>query len=192
MASRNNDVLEDAKHQPVDSHCKPEELKEGEWLSGTVYYKILNPRGQSHEVEDSFGKTLTVGDSILGREMVSSCQFDREEKVTRSQMVEKLSQAKDTVFTVKFKKKLTGKRVREVMEEDDYDTQTPAKRLRILNKAVAGGEDRVLVGFLKDCEPFMGRSAAIDLNVAGPHKERQIDHRTVEELILNRIKYILK
>lgn len=174
--------------------CNPETLQKDEWLSGTVYYKVVKKHEDvdSHAVVDNFGNTLSVSNNILGREMTSSRQYDEEKKVTRTEMVNVLSDARDTVFTVKFKKQLTGKRLREVLDEEDYEHQNSTNKNRILNKIVKGGEDRTLVGFMKHCEPFMGRSAVFDLEAEGGFAERQVDHRTIEELILKRVRYTLK
>lgn len=176
------------------SKCDPSKLKEGDWLSGTVYYQVMNAVSQTHfHMKDNFGSNITVGNKILAREMTSSQQFEETKEMCRSDMVELLMNAKDTVFTAKFRKQLTGKRLREVLDEEDYCSSTPSKKGRVLTKALKNGESRELVGYLKESEPFMGRSSVIDLNI--PHDQyrtRLIDHRTLEELIMNNVKYVLK
>jgi hypothetical protein len=172
--------------------CRSNQLKEGEWLSGTIYYRVERKDGNNHNVTDSLGRMLTVGDKVLEDEMISAEQFDTEIKVTRTEMVERLIDAGDCVFTIRFRKQLTGKEVSDKLTEEKYETQPVAKKARICQQALKLGEVRVLTGYLRNVEHVMGRSNVIDLNVQGSHKERQVDHRTLEELILKRVKYTLK
>ena len=41
-------------------------------------------------------------------------------------------------------------------------------------------------------ENNLGRSVVADLNVRGPWKYRQVDHRTIESIIFGNVKYVLK
>ncbi len=56
----------------------------------------------------------------------------------------------------------------------------------------ADGKERTLVGYLLSTENLLGRSNVIDLQVKSGSNLRQVDHRTIEELILKGTKYILK
>jgi hypothetical protein len=173
--------------------CKPEDLKEGEWLSGTIYYKVGKAIGSCHEITDSFGRKLSVGNTILHNEMISASQFDTEVKVTRTEMVEILLHAGEAVFTIKFRKQLTGKDVNGILDDEKYDTQPAAKRIKLCNQAIKAGEPRYLTGYIRNTEHAMGRTNVIDLALENsPHNTRQVDHRTLEELILKRVKYTLK
>jgi len=49
-----------------------------------------------------------------------------------------------------------------------------------------------LVCHLVKAENNLGRSLVIDLNAAGDNKFRQIDHRSIESIIFNNVKYSLK
>lgn len=201
--SENSDNSEQQNNsEEIKVMCNPSELQEGEWLSGTVYYKIITPQDEikngtmrRFRIIDSFGKELSVGGPILGREMVSAQQYDRTVKISRTEMIEKLMSARDSVFTVKFKKQLNGKRLREQLEEEKYNANDPSpKRTKICNKVIKMGEDRTLTGYLTNTEPLMGRSQVIDLGLGpvGKHSTRLVDHRTVDELILRRVRYVLK
>lgn len=125
--------------------------------------------------------------------MISSTQYDTEVKVTRSEMVQKLMEAKDTCFTVTFRKQLNGKRLLELVDTYLEDDEPPSKRIKTCNNILKDGEERVMTGFIAVAEPCMGRTSVVDLNVPqGQHALRLVDHRTVEELILKRVKYVLK
>lgn len=67
------------------------------------------------------------------------------------------------------------------------------KALKNISKEAIAGEERTLVGYLLNVEPKMGRSVAIDLEVPfDRHRIRQIDHRTLNWLILKNVKYVVK
>jgi len=174
--------------------CRAEALQEGEWLSGNIYYQIQRAVGTSHSVKDSFGRELSVSDQVLADEMISAAQFDATLAVSRTEMVEKLVAAGACVFTIRFRKQLTGADLSAALEqEDDYGSQPAAKRVKVCTQALKAGEMRTLTGYLRNTEHTMGRSNVIDLDVdPSQHRERQVDHRTVEELILKRVKYVLK
>lgn len=54
----------------------------------------------------------------------------------------------------------------------------------------AKGKDRKLRGRLVKPEPLLGRSMVEDLDIpVGENRIRQVDHRTIKELILDGVKY---
>lgn len=55
-----------------------------------------------------------------------------------------------------------------------------------------GGEQRVLRGRLIKPEPLLGRSSVEDLDVKDGHRIRLVDHRTIQYLIVNGKKYVVK
>jgi len=55
------------------------------------------------------------------------------------------------------------------------------------------GELRVLRGRLVQPEPLLGRSMVEDLDLAeGSYRLRQVDHRTIQSLIVDNVKYLVK
>jgi hypothetical protein len=52
--------------------------------------------------------------------------------------------------------------------------------------------ERVLVGRLSSSEPLLGRSYYEDLNCVEANKLRLVDHRTLQWLIVNGTKYVVK
>lgn len=49
-----------------------------------------------------------------------------------------------------------------------------------------------MVCHLVEAENMLGRSTVIDLNAQGENKFRQVDHRSIEFIILRNVKYSLK
>ena len=54
------------------------------------------------------------------------------------------------------------------------------------------GKKTTITGFLIKFEEKLGRSTIIDLAQPWNKGFRQVDHRTIEELVLNNVKYTLK
>lgn len=57
----------------------------------------------------------------------------------------------------------------------------------------ADGSERVLVGRMRARDELMGRAQVLDLNVPrGEHAQRQIDYRTLHELVVGGVHYTLR
>lgn len=172
------------------SGCKPEELQPGDVVSSVAYFTVkkVDPKEDFVRVVGEDGKDVRISKSIV-EGYDSSSQFDREEAVTRTQMVEHLAQARDSVFSVAFQKQPTAKDV-----ADAAATTDPKARAKKVREAMKG-KRRVLQGYTVQQETGMGRTTVIDMDAGGVNKQartRQIDHRTLEYLILRNVKYIIK
>jgi len=118
--------------------------------------------------------------------------YDNEEKVSRSEMVEQLLNAKQTVMTVNFRKKIDNDYVKNILSNTVADQFTDAKKLKNLSKELISGKSTEMTCHLVKCEGKLGRSAVIDLNAAPQNNYRQIDHRTIDSLVLKNTKYTVK
>jgi len=159
--------------------------------------KILGKRGNNFSVENEEGMTWTVAGSILQNEAFSATQFTKEREVSRTEMVEALESAGDSVFTVVFDKKVSQKSIAQEitdLQADEEGFQTMSKRdINKLAKTLLAGTERRLVGYLASTEPKMGRSTVVDLEIAtDKHRLRLVDHRTIKELVLRNVRYTLK
>ena len=61
-----------------------------------------------------------------------------------------------------------------------------------VNFVKADGSDRTLRGRLIRPEPLLGRSMVEDLDELSVNKIRQVDHRTINWLIVDGVKYVVK
>lgn len=61
-----------------------------------------------------------------------------------------------------------------------------------VNFVKADGSERTLRGRLIRPEPLLGRSMVEDLDEVGSNKMRQVDHRTINWLIVDGVKYVVK
>ena len=123
---------------------------------------------------------------ILNYEMNSACLFDNEEKVSRTNLVELMIHAKDCVLTVKFHKKVDEAYVKEVLQNAKGFTK------KDLAKEITHGKEVEMQCFLTKSEGKLGRSKVIDLNAPWHMNYRQVDHRTIEYVILKNTKYVVK
>lgn len=135
-------------------------IKNGEILSSTMYLTVKGVKGETVSVVDSQGMEFDINGKDIIESLVSSSQYNKTEKVTRTAMAEILTSVGDSVFTCTFTKQ--------------------------------DGSKRTLTGRLTNTENLLGRSNAIDLTITSGHNVRQIDHRTLEELIYKGTRYTLK
>lgn len=124
-------------------------------------------------------------------DMYSATMFEKEEKVTRTQMVEHLINAKEAIFTVTFRTKIQPADVEEMLRSVKSDAQLK-QDAKTLTQNLLDGKLTTISGFLISSEEKLGRSTVIDVSKEYGKGWRQVDHRTVEELVLKNIKYTLK
>jgi hypothetical protein len=107
-------------------------------------------------------------------------------------MVEALKSAGDSIFTVTFDKKVNRKTIATALMNLK---ELPAKKTHAnkVAESMMMGEERTLVGHLTSSEPTMGRSTVVDLEIdSSKYNLRLVDHRTVKQLILQNVRYVLK
>ncbi len=166
--------------------CDPSRLKVDQYLCRVSYVKVKEISGNSVIVENQFGFSWVIWKQIIAQEMVSAHQVDEEKKVPRMEIVRILQNARDTIFSVGFRKKIDC--LESVTLED---LETPPKRKTLAKEFT----HRVLVGYLYQEEPEMERSVVIDLEIEDENFEAKkcfVDHSTIEWLIFNKVKYIAK
>ena len=128
--------------------------------------------------------------------MHSAQAYDSEEKITRTQLVEHMMNAKESCFTVTFSKKVDDKWVNKIISESITSEKQfkDAKLIKETAKQLAAGEEVTMVCQMRSraTDTNMGRSPVLDLNSKPGMNYRQIDHRTVSSLILKNVLYTLK
>jgi len=86
-------------------------IVEGEYLSFTSYYKVKEKIHQGIIVTNQHGQDITITGVDLIETFASAGQFVETRKAGKHEMVEAIHNAKDTVFTVCFKKKDGSERI---------------------------------------------------------------------------------
>ena len=168
-------------------------LKIGDRLSETQYYKIMSIEDTKICVSNERGFTFNIGKNIVEEGMYTSNQYDKEVKMSRTDIVNIFENAKDNIFTINFNKLPTEKSVIEKLSKVQISSLGSNKELKKLSKQLMLGEERTIVGYLIHTEPKMGRTSVVDLEIdPKKYRLRLVDHRTINWLILKNVKYVVK
>ena len=124
--------------------------------------------------------------------MDSADHYDQEVPMNMTSLAEFLVGLGDAVFTCSFRKLPTVEAAEEQLQNIKYSELNDNKKLAKLVDDVLEGEACTLRCHLVKAENKLGRSLVIDLDTTTPSKFRQIDHRTIEYIIVNNTKYFLK
>ena len=183
------------KYDKKDPKWDSSKLAVGNWFSSSTYYKvksIIDKENCSVVHPNNPSNTLTMSRDIMEYEMHSGTLYDTEEKMSRTNIVELMMNAKESVFTVEFHCKVDEKYITEVIENADKASFSNDAKLKALSKELTLGKKLTMTCFLSKSEGKLGRSRVIDLNAPWNMNYRQVDHRTVQSLILKNVKYTVK
>lgn len=183
-----------------NSRVNPEQLQVGEYLSEVQYYKIVAVAQKTVTLVNERGFEFKVSKGIIAEGMYSASQYNTEKQVTRTEICEELEQVGNHIFTVNFHKQVKEKNVREKLlnainlENDSSLSKAEiTKTFKKVSKSLLQGEERTLIGYLLKVEPKVGRSTVIDLELpTDKYRIRQVDHRTINWLIIKNVKYLVK
>jgi hypothetical protein len=189
----------------MEKNINYNEIKEGDFLSETQYYRVIGKSYSGINVENDRKFQLFIGRGIVEEGLIHSNQYLEEQKVTMTELSEIFSSLGDSVFTVCFHKKINKKSALEemndlyankggkILSESDYKKAVK----KVMSKALEG-EERILTGYKIGTDRNLGRSHAIDLeqergdNPEWDARQRQVDHRTIKWLIYKNVKYVRK
>lgn len=142
-------------------------LSIGNWFSSSQYFKIksITDKDNCQVVSpDNTAKELTMSRDILEHEMNSGQVYDKEVKMSRSEVIELLTNARECAFTVVFHKLLDDAYVQEVIADAPKDALTNPAKLKALSKQLSHGKEVEMTCFLTQSEAALGRSRVIDLS----------------------------
>lgn len=124
--------------------------------------------------------------------MDSADHFEKEVPSTMTQLAEILEGASDTIFQVQFHKKPNEQSVVQSLSTTTAAALKDKAVQQALVKSIVDGELCHMTCHLVEAENMLGRSTVIDLNTKSDNKFRQVDHRTIEFIIIRNVKYSLK
>ena len=124
--------------------------------------------------------------------MYSADHFKKEVPVNMTALAELLHSVQDHIFTVEFRKQPTEENAAELLAETDAKTFKDPKKLAQLSKDLIAGQTVKMTCHLLQVENNLGRSLVIDLGSKSANKFRQIDHRSLDYIIFQNVKYVLK
>ena len=169
-------------------------LKKGDKLSETQYYSVETIKGEKVQLKNFNGENIVVDKGYVETCLTSANQFEKEEKLSKTDLTNIFLSSANTVFTVSFNKQVKEADVVNEIKEA-YETSTPAEFETKVKKAIKrslAGEERVLTGYHSGSQDEFGRVTAIDMNITDTNKTRLVDPRNLNYLILKGTKYVVK
>lgn len=170
-------------------------LKQGEILSESQFYTVEKVVGDKVQLKPEGGESIVVDKNYAEGYLISGEQEDGTiEKITRTELAELLIKSPGVAMTVNYNKQVDPKDVaKEIMTA--YENSTPKAVEDAVSKAVKkglAGEERTMIGYHNGIQDEFGRVKFIDMKIATGIKNRLVDPRTLNYLILKGIKYKVK
>lgn len=184
-------------------------LVAGEKLTRLSYITVIDPKVQSAggqltalvKNEDDF--QWNIGLDIIDAECISTTQFSETKAVSQTEMIQiLLEKAGHVAFTANFNKKPDMKAAETelknlypnkgikgvgIASRDDFN-----KGIKAALSKIMVGEERTIIARIMSIDSLRGRIQVVDLEAPAENNIRQIDPRTLNWLILNNVKYVLK
>jgi len=151
---------------------------------------VQNVVGPRIELRNSQGEEWSIDRSIFEKEFtVADCSFSQQ-IVSRTTLIDIITNAAQTAMTVRFRKKLDEKSYSEKVLEYALQVAGDDMTQAAFKKAVRQelqGEERTMLGYHERSFDEHGRLRFIDMEPGGGL--RLIDLRTVEYAIVNGVEY---
>jgi len=132
-----------------------------------------------------------VSKDIL-EDMYSADHFKKEVAMSVTALAELLHTVQDHVFTVGFRKQPTEENAAKLLEKAAKGDFKDPKAVSKLAKELIAGTECEMRCHMIEVQNNLGRSLVIDLNTASENKFRQVDHRSIDFIIYQNVKYVLK
>ena len=178
------------------------QLTKGEVLSESQYYTVEKIAGNRVQLVNDHGENIVVDENYVNNCLSSASQFSETKKVTKTELAEIVVSNARQSMTVCYNKQVQQKDVlAEIsniygelgigMTQKDFDKKIKAA----LNLK---GEERVMVGRHYGNVDVNGRIQFIDMNIKRDGskdydtRQRLVDPRTVNYVIVGNVKYELK
>ena len=167
----------------------PKKLEPEQFFSCISYLKVSDIDGNKVTVTNQHGGGWLISKDILVRDMWSADHFNQVIKCGMTDLSEILETCGDTIFKVKFKKKVDAKSIEEKLSSIKPASIKKDDLLKKLAKELVEGEECELVGHLIESDNNLGRSVIVDVKANAPNNVKQVDHRTIEWIIFKNVKY---
>jgi hypothetical protein len=178
--------------------CDISRLQPGDKYSRLSYGEVVkvNPSLGWVCVRNEDGKEWHVAGDIFEDEFTTADQWEQEREVTRTEMVDVIISNPRIAMTVTFRKKPEPKVLRDTVQHlidaaKAGDKTPTSRKLSAMLKEATEGETRVMVGRHFGVQDEFGRLSYTDME-AKDSRLRKVDPRTVEEAIIDNVKYVLK
>lgn len=175
------------------------DLKVGECLSETQFYKVDKIVGDKVQLTPDNGKSIVVDKGYIENHIISASQFISTKQVNKTEAAVLLTSNANVVMTVNFNKQVKDSDVKKaiydlypnkgkLISEADFK-----KNVNSIIKGALDGEERTMIGRHNGEINELGRLQFIDMQVPkGEHPMRQVDPRNLNWLIIKGVKYEVK
>lgn len=181
------------------------EIKKTSKLSEVQYYQVVDVKNNELVLSNDYGEKISVSRSYVESCLISSDQFNSEEKKTKTELAEIFLSNPGVIMTVNYHKQVDKDAVKKeianlypnkggkILAEKDY-----VKKVNDLLKTALEGEERTAVGRHSSGRDDFGRVHFIDMekekdkNKSYDTRQILVDPRTINWLIIRGIKYSKK
>jgi len=187
---------------PPTERCDLSKVEVGSIYSRHSFGKVVEksvvtpPGGQPItvlKIENADGSSFLVDGPILEMEFSFADQFDEEEKLSRTALIEVLKDNPHTAMTVQYRKKTDHKDVAKLLEEGKGSVTARTWNKRV--KDALAGEEATLVGYHTSSFDEHQYLRFIKLNSSGSRPGpnfRLVDVKKIDWIIVRRKKYVVK
>lgn len=139
------------------------------------------------KLRNSTGYEWGVGEEILEQEFSFADQYDDEIKLARTEIIKILVEHSHTAMTVVFRKKLDPKVAAKTLATGQGSMSD--KEWTKTVEAALEGESRRMIGHHFGS---FNEHQRLKFEEHGEEHQKQVDPRTVDEVIVNRVRYLVK
>lgn len=166
--------------------CDAKKVKVGDVFSRHSFGTVIYKQGDRLGLRNSDGYEWTIDSNILEQEFSFAEQFDSEEQVSRTRIIELLTENPRTAMTVCFNKKPDPKAIAKELSTGQGELSARAWNKKVSD--LVAGEERVMVGHHFGVFDEHRRLHFTESTKGG----RLVDPRTINWLIVCRVKYTVK
>ena len=188
---------------------KVDKLEKGTVLSETSFYKVTKVESDHVVVNTDDGVEVKLSNAYVEKILDVADYFDSEEKKTATELADILLNNPRVAMTVAFYKKdeTKPKKVYEAEKKakiEEIQSASLANASKLLEDLIENpiskvipGELRIIKGRHEGHQNDLGRLHFVDMNLEKTAKdrddrERQVDPRTIQYVIVRGVKYSLK
>lgn len=178
-------------------------LVKGEILSETSYFTVKEVKSQSTSVTDSNGNELEIGNSYIEKVLNSADQFDNTIELNQTEVIAKFIESSRVATSVHFRKADKPKtkkafNAEKVSKREEImlapTSKVPALLDNLMDNPILDyipGEMRTMKGYHEGSIDDRGRVQFKDMEDPKGFM-KQVDPRTIQWIIVNNTKYIVK
>lgn len=163
--------------------CAYGKVSVGSVYSRHSFGKIIEKSHDQVTIENSNGDKWTIGAGIIELEFSFADQYDSEEQISRTALIELMTNRARTAMTIQFNKKPDPKVIAKELEAGKGSATAKAWNAKV--KTLLEGEERVMVGYHVNSFDEHRRLRFQESDKG----QRLVDPRTLTWMIVDRVKF---